>query len=58
MSWVLILIAVKIGDPTNVPATIVLDMPSAHVCEQVLDSMRYNIKYSSYRIEGRCQKQF
>jgi hypothetical protein len=26
------------------------------VCEQVLDSMKYQIKYKSYKVEGKCQK--
>jgi len=56
--WTLIIIAFSISNPNNIPATITLDMPNAHVCEQVLESMRYNIKYSSYRIEGKCQKQY
>ena len=53
--WVLIIFAVNISNPADVPARIVLDMPSIHMCEQTLDSMRYTLKYSSYRIEGRCQ---
>ena len=53
--WTLIIIAFNINNPNDIPARIVLDMPSAHVCEQTLDSMKYTIKYSSYRIEGRCQ---
>lgn len=54
--WILILIAVSINNPQDVPATIILDMPSLHVCEQVLDSMKYQIKYKSYKVEGKCQK--
>ena len=54
--WALIIIAFNINNPQDVPATITLDMPNAHICEQVLDSMKYQIKHSSYRIEGKCQK--
>jgi len=56
--WTLIIIAFNINNPNDVPARITLDMPSVHACEQTLDSMKYTLKYSSYRIEGRCQKQF
>jgi len=56
--WVLIIIAININNPQDIPATITLDMPSLHVCEEVLDSLKYKIKYSSYKVEGRCQKQY
>jgi len=55
--WLLIIIAVNINNPQDVPATITLDMPSLHMCEEVLDSLKYKMKYTSYKVEGKCQKQ-
>ena len=56
--WVLIIIAININNPQDIPATITLDMPSLHVCEEVLDSLKYKIKYSSYKVEGSCQRKY
>jgi len=56
--WLLVILAININNPQDIPAKIVLEMPSIHECEQILDTMKYTIKYSSYKVEGSCQRKF
>ena len=52
----MILIAVSINDPKDVPAKVVLEFADQATCEQSLRSMSYWVKFDSFRVEGRCAK--
>jgi len=54
--WLMILIAVHINNPADQPARIVLEFDSQQQCERVLSTLTYQVKYSSYKVEGVCQK--
>ena len=52
----MILIAVHVNDPKDIPAKIVLEFPDRAACEQSLKSMTYWKKFESFKIEGKCKK--
>ena len=54
--WLMILIAVHTNNPANQPARITLEFDSQQQCERVLSTLTYQVKYSSYKVEGVCQK--
>jgi hypothetical protein len=54
--WLMILIAVSISDPRDVPARITLEFVDQATCEQSRQSMQYWTKFESFKIEAKCQK--
>jgi hypothetical protein len=54
--WLMILIAVHINDPKDIPGRITLQFMSQQQCEQSLQSMTYWLKFESFRVEAKCQK--
>lgn len=56
ITWVLVLLAVSQSNPKDVPGRIELEFQSRHQCEQVLQTMTYQLKFNSYKVIGRCEK--
>ena len=54
--WLMILIAVNINNPQDRPGRVELIFPDQNTCERVLQTMTYELKFRSFRVEGRCQK--
>jgi len=54
--WLMILIAVHVTDPKDIPGKITLEFPDQVSCEQSLQSMTYWLKFNNFKIEGRCLK--
>jgi len=54
--WLLILIAVHLNNPKDVPGKITLEFPDQASCEASLKSMTYWLKFDSFKVEGKCQK--
>lgn len=54
--WTLILIAVHINNPNDIPGKINLQFQTLQTCEQALHSMTYWLKFDKFKIEGKCQK--
>ncbi len=54
--WMMILIAVHISDPKDIPGRITLQFQTQQQCEQVLLSMTYWLKFDNFKVEGKCQK--
>lgn len=54
--WLMILIAVHINDPKDIPGKITLQFQTQQQCEQALQSMTYWLKFESFKVEGKCQK--
>ncbi len=52
----MILIAVHINDPTDVPGKITLEFIDQKTCEQSLQSMSYWLKFNQFKIDGKCIK--
>jgi hypothetical protein len=54
--WLMILIAVHIRDPKDIPGKITLQFQTQQQCEQVLSTMAYWLKFENFKVEGKCQK--
>jgi len=54
--WSLILLAVHITDPKDIPGRIELTFQDKAACEQSLQSMTYWLKFNQFKIEGKCIK--
>jgi hypothetical protein len=56
--WLMILIAVHLNDPKDIPGKITLEFPDQVSCEQSLQSLTYWLKFNNFKIEGRCTKAY
>jgi hypothetical protein len=54
--WTLILMAIHINNPNDVPGKINLLFQSQQQCEQALLSMTYWLKFEQFKVIGKCQK--
>jgi hypothetical protein len=58
MVWTLILVAVHINNPQDQPGKIELTFKDQLSCETALTSMKWQLKFNSFKVEGKCLKQF
>ncbi len=52
----MILIAVHVSDPKDIPGRITLEFADQTSCERSLQSMTFWLKFNNFKIEGRCTK--
>jgi hypothetical protein len=52
----MILLAVHINNPADVPGKVELVFSSQTACEQSLQTMTYQLKFRQFKIEGQCKK--
>jgi len=50
----MILIAVHVNDPKDIPGRIELVFQDKVVCEQTLKTLTYQLKFNQFKIEGKC----
>jgi len=55
--WLMILIAVHSTNPQDQPGRIEMQFLDQKTCEQVLTTMKYDLKFKSFKVTGQCQKQ-
>jgi hypothetical protein len=55
--WLLILIAVHSNNPQDQPGKVELTFQDQQTCQQVLSTMKWQLKFSSFKIVGNCVKQ-
>jgi hypothetical protein len=55
--WLLILIAVHSNNPQDQPGKVELTFQDQQTCQQVLSTMKWQLKFSSFKIVGNCIKQ-
>lgn len=54
----LILICVSINNPNDVPGIITMIHKSQEDCEKSLSTMTYWLKFNSFKIDGKCVKNY
>ena len=54
--WLMMLIAVHINNPNDIPGRISLQFQTQQQCEQTLQTMTYWLKFDQFKVEGKCQK--
>jgi hypothetical protein len=52
----MILLAVHINNPNDVPGKITLQFENQQQCEQTLRTLTYKLKFDTFKVEGKCQK--
>jgi hypothetical protein len=55
MYW-LIIIAVHINDPTDIPGRVELAFHDQQSCLYALNNMKWNLKFKSFKVEATCEK--
>jgi hypothetical protein len=54
MEWILLIIAVHVNDPRDIPGKVEVQMSSQQSCEQALATLKYEFKFKSFKVDGRC----
>ena len=54
--WLMILIAVHVTDPKDIPGKVTLEFHDQHSCEHSVNSMTYWLKFNNFKIEAKCIK--
>ncbi len=54
--WALLLIAVHINNPNDIPGRVELNFQSQQSCQQALDTLKWSLKFDSFKIVGKCEK--
>jgi len=56
MMWLMILVAVHIHNPNDIPGRIELTFQDQKTCQQTLDTIKWWLKFDNFKITGRCEK--
>jgi hypothetical protein len=52
--WTLILLAVHINNPSDIPGKIMINFQTQQQCEEALQSMTYWLKFDKFKVVGKC----
>lgn len=52
--WILLLTAIHLNNPNDIPAKITIEFETETQCLEALKTIDYKIKYSNYKIEPKC----
>jgi hypothetical protein len=52
----MILIAVHINNPNDIPGRVELKFDSEQQCQQTLETMSYWLKFNYFKVIGQCKK--
>ena len=55
--WLLIILAVNINNPKDIPGRVSVEFATAQACEQARESVKYWFKFEGFRVQSQCQKQ-
>ena len=55
--WILVLLAVNINNPNDVPGRVTIEFNTSQSCEQARESVKYWFKFEGFRVQSLCQKQ-
>ena len=54
--WLLVLLAIHTNNPGDQPGRIEMLFDDKQTCEKVLATMKYELKFKSFKVTGQCQK--
>jgi hypothetical protein len=54
--WMMILLAVSINNPKDIPGRVTLDFPSQQTCEVSMQSMSFWLKFDGFKVTAQCVK--
>ena len=55
--WLLIILAVNINNPQDVPGRISVEFATERACESARESVKYWLKFEGFKVQAQCQKQ-
>ena len=55
--WLLIILAVNINNPVDVPGRVSIEFASEQACESARESVKYWLKFEQFKVTGQCVKQ-
>ncbi len=55
--WLLMIIAVHVNDPTDIPGRVTLEFPTQVECERARSTMTSWLKFNSFKVTAECKKQ-
>ena len=56
--WLLIILAVHVNDPTDIPGRAEIQFPDQKSCQQALATIKWQLKFKSFKVVGECQRQY
>jgi hypothetical protein len=54
--WILMIIAVHINNPEDIPAKVSFSFETKEQCEKIVTSLDYWVKFKDFKIEASCLK--
>lgn len=54
--WVLLILAVNINNPNDVPGKVSIEFSTFQECEQARNTITSWVKFDSFKIVSQCQK--
>jgi len=54
--WLLIMIAVHVNNPADIPASLQMTFPTEAECMAAKDSLTYWVKFDWFKVTAKCQK--
>ena len=54
--WILLLLAVSVSDPTDIPGRATIQFQSQQECEQARATVTSWLKFDSFKVTTQCQK--
>lgn len=54
--WILLLIAVHINDPRDIPARVQIPFENQAACEQAQTDFTYWIKFNNFKVVAECKR--
>ena len=56
MMWILILIAVHINNPEDIPGRVTIKFDTEQQCQRAKSSMEYWLKFDKFKVVSECKK--
>jgi hypothetical protein len=54
--WLLIILAVHVNDPKDVPGRVTLEFPTQVECDRAKSTITSWLKFESFKITSQCQR--
>jgi hypothetical protein len=54
--WILLLIAVHVNDPKDIPAKVQLTFETREDCQRAESTLEYWVKFKQFKVETSCLK--
>jgi hypothetical protein len=56
MTWLLILIAVNVNNPKDIPGKVFIEFSTERACIEALNTVEYEFKFKNFKIDAKCIK--